>query len=271
MSYPQPNADQYAARAYKFFRLNTPLVSDGDMYQSPQGAQALVIGPDSDIASVNVGYFDDQVSTFLNQITISPERPFVGEFLARNEALYAPAQRPGRLLFWSNNLFNATYRPGAFSDIADRIDFVTPQLDVIQYFQPTSLPAGGRNDKSYYYPLLPLANLPTPAAGSYYLVIPFYGRGYLDFVISNNTNGVGADLPVSVHGLRYIYTDIAGADVSELATGTLGEGDSLTDVLTASEIGFFDAIQFAVTVPGPNPITGIAGMSLRATVSDREV
>jgi len=60
MSYPPPNPDQYALNGYKFFRLNTPLISDGDMYESQQGANGFAIGPDSDISKVNIGYFDEQ-------------------------------------------------------------------------------------------------------------------------------------------------------------------------------------------------------------------
>ena len=71
MSYPQPNADQYAINGYQYFRLNTLLSSPGDIYESAQSALAIALGPESDISRVAVAYYDDQVpTTFTNQTVI---------------------------------------------------------------------------------------------------------------------------------------------------------------------------------------------------------
>lgn len=266
MSYPQPNADQYSLKGYKFFRLNTALLSDGDIYQSAQGAQAFAIGPESDIANINIAYFDDQAPNYMNQIAISPSRPFIGEFLARNEAAYAPSQQPGRTLIWPGNLFSATYRPEAFDPAFDRIDIITPVIEVVQYFQPTEIDNSERNDKTYYYPILPIGEL--AQAASYYIVIPYYGRRMAQVAFSNGTNGAGGNIDVALTGLRYIYTSPVGADGTQIGTASLGEGDSYLDTVKASVEGSFDALQFRVTIPGP--ITGIAGATLRVTVSDKE-
>lgn len=151
MSYPPPNFDQYALNGYKFARLNTPLISDGDIYESQQGAQGFAIGPDSDISKVNIAYFDDQVPRFMNQVAITPERSFPGFFAARNEVDYVPSNRPGRILIWSDELYNNTWLPTAF-EVGSRIDFEVPVLDVIQYFAPAAQAMNsGRNDKEYWY------------------------------------------------------------------------------------------------------------------------
>jgi hypothetical protein len=165
MSYPPPNPDQYAINGYKFFRLNTPLISDGDMYESAQGAQGFAIGPDSDISKVNIGYFDDQVPRLLNQIAITPERAFPGLILARNESSYQPSGRPGRILIWSDELYNPTWSP-SFIDIAGRIDFEVPVMDIVQYFAPAaSSMNSGRNDKEYWYEFIN-APFTDPVAGT---------------------------------------------------------------------------------------------------------
>jgi len=151
VSYPQPNFDQYALNGYKFARLNTPLISDGDIYESQQGAQGFAIGPDSDISKVNIAYFDDQVPRFMNQVAITPERSFPGFFAARNEVNYVPSNRPGRILLWSDELYNNTWNPAPF-EVGGRIDFEVPVLDVIQYFAPAAQSMNqGRNDKEYWY------------------------------------------------------------------------------------------------------------------------
>ena len=97
MSYPQPDSNQYAIKGYQFFRLNTLLTSPGDIYESAQSGHSIAIGPESDLANINVAYFDDQVETFMQRTTISPLRAFVGRIDARNDAVTAPVERRARL------------------------------------------------------------------------------------------------------------------------------------------------------------------------------
>lgn len=200
MSYPPPNPDNYALNGYKFFRLNTPLISDGDVYESQQGAQAFAIGPDSDISKVNIGYFDDQVPGFLNQFAITPERSFPGFIAARNDVRYMPSGRPGRTLIWSDELYNPTWNPEPV-DVALRIDFEVPVMDVVQYFAPTGLATNqGRNDKEYWYDFIEAPPAGVGIINEWIVVIPWYGRRYLDLAWQNNqANGV----QVSVSGLHY--------------------------------------------------------------------
>lgn len=202
MSYPQPNADSYALNGYKFFRLNTPLISDGDVYESAQGAQAFAIGPDSDISKVNIAYFDDQVPNFVNQFAISPERSFPGLVAARNEVDYVPSNRPGRILLWSDELYNPTWSP-SFIDVAGRIDFEVPVMDVIQYFAPSGLSTNqGRNDREYWYDFL---NAPADEVypNSWVLVIPFYGRRFFTMNFKSDETTQLTDIQVTVSGLHY--------------------------------------------------------------------
>jgi len=203
VSYPQPNADQYALNGYKFFRLNTPLISDGDMYESQQGAQGFAIGPDSDISKVNIGYFDDQVPRFLNQVAITPERAFPGFIAARNDTNYVPANRPGRILIWSDELYNPTWSP-SFIDIAGRIDFEVPVMDVVQYFAPAAQAMNqGRNDKEYWYDFIPAPPSTFGSPNTWVLVIPFYGRRFFTMNFKSDETVQVADIDVSISGLHY--------------------------------------------------------------------
>ena len=200
MSYPQPNFDQYALNGYKFARLNTPLTSDGDIYESAQGAQGFAIGPDSDISKVNIGYFDDQVPRYLNQFAITPERSFPGLIAARNEVTYQPSGRPGRILIWSDELYNNTWDPN-FIDVAGRIDFEVPVLDVIQYFAPASASMNqGRNDREYWYDFINAPTAPVGVTNVWTLVIPYYGRRFCNLVWQSQQVGT---VDVSISGLHY--------------------------------------------------------------------
>ncbi len=171
MSFPQPNSNDYATGGYKFFRLNTLLVSPGDMYESEQSGLALAVGPQSDIANVNVAYFDDQVPDFMQFTQIAPTRAFVGRVDARNEAKYSPAQRPGRIFLWSDDIYDPNFRPRGFSAVNDRIQFVAPRLDVIQYFDQPGTLGPARADKTYQFQNYIVS-------GTLYIVVPFYGRKY---------------------------------------------------------------------------------------------
>lgn len=268
MSYPQPDADQYALNGYKFFRLNTPLTSDGDIYESAQGAQAFAIGPDSDISKVNIAYFDDQLvgAGYLNQVAISPDRPFPGLIAARNTDLYMPAKRPGRILMWSDELYNPTWAPD-FIDIAGRIDFEVPVLDVVQYFAPAGLiTSPGRNDKEYWYDFIPF-----PAAGvgvnnTWILVIPFYGRRFASVELYNGQAGT---LTQDITGLIYKPgSNNTAAATKQLNTSNVNTGTTGVKVVKASADGCWDAL--ALQFYGAAQSSAALQCTLRIRVSDQE-
>ena len=261
MSFPQPQASTYAANNYKFFRLNTPLSSPGDIYESDQGGHAFCVGPDSDIANVNMAYFDDQVEdTFMQFATISPTRSFVGELFARNESKFAPAHRPGRIMFWADDIYDPNFRPTSFAT-GDSIEFIAPQLDIIEYFAPLSSLVPPRRDKEF-----PFQNFVVPAGHKLYLVVPYYGRKYcyINFTNRNNTqlNTFG------ITAVNYAITQDDSAHPYHQETTILApaavaaNGGTLTQIVKASTTGVFDALVFSLTNSGPAP--------LRIVMSDME-
>lgn len=239
MSYPQPDADQYAVKGYQYFRLNTPLSSPGDLYQSAQSGHALAIGPDSDIANVNVAYFDDQVPTFLQQTTISPFRAFEGRVDARNDARYTPSGRPAKILFWPADLYDPSYVPlkpfatgVQFDPTQDAITFITPQLDVIEYFKPQPSLTAGRRDKDYIF-----ADI-LAAARWTYLVLPYYGRRYFHLRMGG-LFGTSLPLTFGIYGLLYFnsFNSIETQLLAPVATPI-----SVSQIYTAQANGTYDAI-----------------------------
>lgn len=256
MSFPQPDADKYALGGTGFFRLNTLLSSPGDIYESPQSAHGLAIGPQSDIANVNVAYFDDQVPSFMNFTAIAPRRAFVGQIYARNEVNYAPAQRPGRLLFWSDDIFDPNFRPRSFVANTDSIEFVAPRLDVVEYFAPAASLGPCRTDRSFVFQ-------DYAASGTFFLVLPYYGRkyAYIDFT---NRSGALANT-FGIIGVNYTITqnDTPNPYHQETvirAPAAVAPAASVTKIITAGTLGMFDALVFSFTDDGPAP--------LRVIVSD---
>lgn len=248
MSYPQPQSDEYALTGYDFFRLNTPLTSPGDLYESTQSGHAFALGPNSDVANVNIGYFDDQVQTFLNQVTIGPNRSWIGRLNARNDATYTPSARPGRLLMWPADLYDPQFRPTGFNILTDSLAFITPVMDVIQYFKPQNSLDILRNDKTYRIQEL---SIPTTTA---FTVIPYWSRKYANALITNLTTG---DVQFTIWGVNYFMNDTFQAIEVQLDTATVATLGQHQTIINAATDGVFDALLVGVTAAtanGPTPI-----------------
>lgn len=274
MSYPQPNADAYALNGSRFFRLNTLLASPGDIYESAQGGLGFALGPESDISKVNIGYYDDQVPTFLNTTAIGPSRSFVGRLDARNDASFVPINRPGRVLMWPADLYNPAWRPPAFNVLTDIISYFTPRLDVIQYFsdQPSLVPA--RNDRSYLIQDI-FSGVATTA--DTYLMIPFWGRRFAQIQATNKNlaGGTSGAWNFSVSGVSFGISGNAtltanSTDYTQLTTlvadAPIAAQATVLKRITSFADGVFDMLMLRVhrTAPDLDPPKG----PIRITVSD---
>jgi hypothetical protein len=262
VSYPQPDADKYAVNGYQYFRLNTILSSPGDIYESQQSGHAIALGPDSDISKVAVAYFDDQVPTFMQQTSIGSDRSFVGRIDARNEVTYQPIGRPGRVLFWSDDLFNSQFRPVGFLPNDDLFNRIDPCLDVIQFFSPQQALVPRRNDKSWL-----IQNVAAPLNLSTYFMLPFYGRRYGLVEITNRSPNL---FNWAVSGVNFAISP-SGAGALDQVTpirplGALASGVQEITKITPETVGMFDYLLLQIksvaalaTTPAP----------IKVIVSDR--
>lgn len=255
----QPSTNDYAINKYGFFPLDTPLASPGDIFESEQAGYAFVVGPESDVARVNMAYFDDQLAaTKMRFETVSSSRSLTGPVFARNDAKYSPSNRPGRILFWSADIYDPNFRPSGFED-PDEIQFIAPRLEILTYFyQPTNL-TPWRNDKEFNFQNY------VDAGGTLYIVVPYYGRKYC-YVNFTNRNTVQSNT-FGILGVNYAITDDSGSNPYHQETvllepAAISSGDSVTKIIRASTNGMFDALVFSVDDAGPAP--------LRIAVSDRE-
>jgi len=200
MSYPQPSSNAAVLGGSDFFRLNTRLVSPGDIYESEQGSHAFAIGPDSDIANVNVFYYDPASPASMNTFQISPDRSFVGTVNSRvTENYQTPSPIPGRVLFAPADLYNPFYRPTAlgYSNVNDSISFITPILDVVQYFTPLPSIVPQRIDKTYEIERVEARGNAGNGVG--WIVVPAWGRKSGTFLFKNCYT---VDLDVTLYGVK---------------------------------------------------------------------
>lgn len=261
MSYPQQSADDYAAAGYDFFRLNTPLVSGGDIYESAQGARALALGPESDVSRVKVTYFDIEVDNFVNQVILGPDRSMVGGINANVRSTYTPANRPGKILIAPDNLYNPDIAPTASQNVGSSI-VIPPKLDVIQYFSNPGALVPMRNDRVHRFQQIPFFD-DGANAGAVAVFVPFYGRRFCSFMF-RPTSSILA-ITVEVYGINFPYADLTGVtDFVELfsldgatlptsdLTGTYSVGQPSTYGTTDFGNGMFDYLEFVIR---PNQTT----------------
>jgi hypothetical protein len=250
MSFPQPSSEAYTTASGQFFRLNTPLACPGDMYESLVSGLGMALGPQSDIANVNIAYWDGQVPNFMQFAQINQDRAFVGRLDANNDSTFTPANRPGRVLIWPGDLYDPNYRPRAFGG-TDTIQFATPVLDVIQYFggQPSLTP--GRVDKTYLFQNYVIT-------GTLYIVIPYYGRKYC-YVNFTNREAIASNT-FGIMGVNFAITNdqtpsqAYHQETVIRAAAAVLPGAAVTQRITAGSNGMFDVLVFSVTSAGPAPL-----------------
>jgi len=246
MTFPQPSSVKPVLGGQQSFRLTTELASSGDMYESEVGALAVVLGPNSDIASVNVNYYDELQPGYVASATISPDRLVVGRIDARNDTVYqGPGQRRGRILISPNDIWDPTLTPSDYDSFgagADAIEFITPVLDVVQYFVNPPSVAPPRSDKLHRFQYFPGA--PNIINGVSWIAIPAYGRksGYFTFY---NRNAVDT-IRVTVYGWRQSQGVSVDSFTDNLFTDDLLSTDSATYNFRSSTDGLWDLFLLAL-------------------------
>lgn len=265
MAYPQASPDEAIVNGAGFVRIRTPLASPGDIYESQQSSAATAIGPDSDIAVVNINYFDGQVApSFINQVAVSCQRTFTGTLAARNDATYSGSgdsgvtefHTPGRLLIWPADIYDPNYIPSDFDPDDDIIENITPILDVLLYASAQQSLVPARIDKSYE-----LQNF--EATGITWTVFPFYGRKYAFVEFSAKGGGVTPST-ITIRGVNYAVTPEAvdaGAgtpyhqEYEILASTSVAPGDPpVRQIITATTQGMFDALVIGIHSAGATPL-----------------
>lgn len=257
MTYPQPSSVAPVLAGQDNFRLTTNLSGGGDMYESEVGAYGFAIGPNSDLASVAVTYFDENATGFVNQAIITPDRNFVGRVDARNDSTYPGATpRKGRILLSPNDIYDDNFQPLDFDANDDVIIFVPPVLDVIQYFTAAPSITPPRSDREFRFQYYQLPN--NPIDGLTWTAIPAYGRKSGFFTFKNIS---GPTVQITVLGVKLSISADPGPvgcyQKSLYSDGLIGDGQEGELVYKSSEHGLWDlfVIGFGGGV-GPFPYQG---------------
>lgn len=282
MTFPQPNSIESVGDSLDTFRLFTQLQSPGDIYESEVSSHAIAIGPNSDLSSVIVYYYDPvtkwfipvggvvpQVDTSLmSSALISPDRPFIGRIDAQNTVNYPLINRPGRILFAAGDIVDPNYLPAGYNPVQDSVFYEPIYLDVIQYLtEPPSL-VPQRSDKTYRYQYFAPALIKT---GSSFVVIPAYGRKSGSFQFVNRD----ADDTVTVHifGVRLSTSNTpgtVGALQQQLFSSALSPGEIDRYTFDSSTDGVWDCFYLELEgyYGGVGPEPTLLPLPVTVTLSD---
>lgn len=259
MTYPQPSSVDPVLGGQEFFRLNTLVASPGDIYESEVGSLGLAVGPDSDFANYVVFYYDENNATSVSQLSVSPDRDTLGRVDARNEIVYPGAgSRRGRILISLGDIYDPSILPSQFNIIVseDSIEYVTPVIDVLQYFinEPSVTPQ--RSDREYRFEYM---KPPVVATKSSYIIVPTYGRKSGCMTVTNNdgTNIV----TTSVYGMK-LTTNAAAAQSTLYTAAIAAAGGQGRFSFVSSTQGIWDV--WAIRLANYHA----ASMPIQITLSD---
>lgn len=198
MTFPQTTAVEASRNGQEVWRLFTPLVSSGDIYESELSCRAAVIGPDSDIARASITYYDVQNANQANTASVSVSKPYVGRLDALASRTYPTGDR-ARLLISPVDLIP----PPGFSPPSagggDRINIIPPSIDVLFYLGEVPQVISPRVNKTY---LLEQLNILTPTDTVWFL-LPFYGRRQVRTTFKNLGILSQPAVDVRVYGINF--------------------------------------------------------------------
>ncbi len=241
MAFPQSSAVLAVLNGQEYWRLFTPLVSSGDIYESEQSGRAFVIGPQSDVAQVGVTYFDPQTQTNANCVSISVDKPLIGRLDALGTQQYQSGDQ-ARLLISTNDLLPPPgFRPPSAA-VTDTVQTVQPRIDLFQYLsvEPDHIPPRANRVNLF-------ESLPGAATTGHWFLVPFYGRRFAEV-----TTKILAPVPDPV------TVDIKGINFSNI----------ITSGVVADPGGGHQEVSLATyVVPGPG--LGGTGLGVSASIVDR--
>lgn len=242
MSYPQSSVVEAIRQGQEYWRLFTPLVSSGDIYEAEVSSRALVIGSDSDIARANVIYYDIQNPNIANCASVSVDKPFLGRMDAIASQTYQSKDRARLLISTLDLMPPLGFRPPSAGD-DDPLSIVQPYIDLLFYLgeQPGFIPP--RSNKIHLLEQLPAFASTDPQ----WMLVPFYGRRFAEVTIKSLGLAVQPAFDAKIYGINFsnVIADPALADnghqqelLGTMSFGVPVLGAGITDSLSITNRAF---------------------------------
>lgn len=177
-----PTADEAAVREQEeFYRLYTPVTSPGDIWEVDVSARAIYVGPQSDIAEVNVQYADNQAPLGARNAIVSVNGPWPTRLDVDLTQRVSSTNQPQRLLISPVDIVDLAYQRPTAGPAPSRRFNVPPYLDLMFALNPPQAIPQVRADRTIRFPQVPYGQ---GAAASTDVVIPIYGRRMVSFQLT---------------------------------------------------------------------------------------
>lgn len=194
-------ASQDVANNEDFFRLFQEVTSSGDIFEVDASMRAWCVGPQSDLSSFNIYYYDQQLApNRQNVLEVSVGNPFPATIFSLLDRQYPGVNNPAQMLVATRDLVNPDYLPRDFNAVGPPPDVVMrfpPRIDLIGMLEKPTGSAPIRSDRVYN-----LNNVTSGVAESLWIIIPYYGRRQGTISITNLDVGGGIDAVIEVLGVR---------------------------------------------------------------------
>lgn len=241
MSFPQlVQSSREVIEGQEVFRLKTPLVSSGDVYEIDTSAKAFAIGPDSDVSLVRLTYFDPSQPNRSESLVLSVDAPYLGRVDALVSEKYPVQLADAKILVTTEELVNLAWVPNLTNIGYSSI--IPPTLDLICYLSAPPVIPLRRADKIFRGRVG--FNTDRTVLG-----IPIYGRRYASVNMGRYWTDAGPPqmsllgynlITDNYGGIRSQFkTAVALANIVDSQAGT-GDGVSTTLEYRASAHGYYD-------------------------------
>lgn len=271
MSYPQPLASQEIIEGQQFARFFTPLQSGGDAYELDVAALAFAIGPQSDLSSLRLSYFDPSQPGDVNSAVIGVGTPFASRLDVFASLKFPVANTAAQLIVTPEDLWNNNWYPTV---LAEDVNYIKPKIDLLAFLTSPVIALPSMRADFVERGRLNISALST----AYRIAVPFYGRKYAEFRLRNNNAGVPG-LTVDVVGVNFTTDGIAPYGLGDfiametplVTAGVVGGANSTTTFrVQAAVSGLFDYLMIRVNGA---PIDGAVADAVRYILrtSDMEI
>jgi len=264
VSYPQNTSSKSVLNNQEMFRLNTPLDSNGDIYEIDTSIKAIAIGPESDIQNARVWYPSAQNANGIETALVSVDDPFVGRMDALMSEEYPQLGSKRRILVASDDI--GPVLPGMprveSEGASDLIVWHKPSIDLLCYHQEPRFLPSTRSERQWQQAVTIYDNGGGDGISWYYF--PVYRRKYFHVRFANPAGLTDYDFLLEGFTFHRSYRQIADGEYPSSNFDTIitwtaiantfygGEhiyyADRVPDISSprAYPMGYFDYIRLAI-------------------------
>ncbi len=255
MTQPQrTQSSQTVLRAQQLWRLKERLTGPGDVFEMNTSARSIVIGPNSDLRSVRLHYFDPNRPDATEEIVVSVASPYIGRLDSSLADIYPASNLKAKTIITPNDIFQNGFLPPGFSadPAVNIVSFTPPRIDLLCYL--SDMPAYPVRRADFFTQGLVTILDEGGGTGKTAIMVPFYGRRYATVSIGNFS---GAAFTLDVQGMFF-----TPQSVNQTALKDFNPAGTIISTST----GLATTVAIDTNTQPPNPVPNPAGVTIPANI-----